>query len=856
MKNTVKTTQIPLKLFKPARLFWILGALTYIGLYITYLPVRWQKYDWLATPAWQNALGQFGITPSLATGYVISMEMASVLASAIMASIMFWRKPNDKIVFLSSFTLVAFGISAGTTALVKHAGINPVWGTLLDAASSLAFSLALLMLLTVPDGRFIPRWTKKLMIVWAVWMLVGLAFPAVSFFMLRGDGATHIPNGFLLFIVTQAIVFGAGVISQIYRYSKVSTPLQQQQTKWIVFSMTLVLIGYVSHEILGRFFPELSEPNVNGMLFLLVGSPLLYNLPRILLPIFIGMAILRYQLFEIDTLINRSLVYGTLTIIVGVIYLGSVSLLQIAFRTTSNQMSDPAIVLSTAFIAIIFQPLRRYLQDKIDQRFYREKINFRQAFQVFTREVRHYIELPELLKIIVQRITGLFHSSYGAIYLFRANNFQLAEAYSLPVTGSEWLPSVAQLDRLKKGEIIAQKDDYYPVVVPLLALWADRRELVGALALGPKRSEMAYGREDISQLNILIDEAGTAISLAQSVIEKQKAEQEREAAKEAVQMMSANHETVLNNIADGVLVLDLKGDFLSANPALLKMIPQDHLQEIITHPLEKTVKWKRKIFSVTAAPVPDVGTVAVFRDETRRNEMERAKDSMIATASHELRTPLTVVMNYLEMLLVLTRNGRINVDSFTEHLNRALENSQRLHRLVLAILDQAQIHAGRMVLKKQRLNLPAVFETTRQLLNDLIVQKNLSYQLTIHEGVPDEIIGDAERLQQVLTNLIGNAVKFTRQGGIQVAVHCQDTGILTVAVADTGPGIPPEQLPDIFEAFRRSSDYAHRENQGAGLGLSTVKELVTLMGGHISVSSEVGAGSVFTITIPITLPHE
>jgi two-component system sensor histidine kinase EvgS len=314
---------------------------------------------------------------------------------------------------------------------------------------------------------------------------------------------------------------------------------------------------------------------------------------------------------------------------------------------------------------------------------------------------------------------------------------------------------------------------------------------------------------------------------------------------------TANHEAVLNNIADGVLVLDLQGNFLSANAALLRMISKEDLREIIAAPLKKRIKWKQKVFSVTAAPVPGVGTVAVFRDETRRDEIERAKDSMLATASHELRTPLTAVMNYLEMLIVLTRMGRVDTDAFVEHLNRALENSQRLHRLVLAILDQAQIHAGRIAFKKQPFNLSGLFETTRQLLNSLIVQKGLSYELIIHPDVPSEIVGDPDRLQQVLVNLIGNAIKFTAQGGIRVVVHCQDEQTLAISVADTGPGIPAEQLPDIFEAFRRGSDYVHREHQGAGLGLSIVKEIVTRMSGHISVSSEVGVGSVFTVIIPV-----
>lgn len=314
---------------------------------------------------------------------------------------------------------------------------------------------------------------------------------------------------------------------------------------------------------------------------------------------------------------------------------------------------------------------------------------------------------------------------------------------------------------------------------------------------------------------------------------------------------AANNEAILNNIADGVLVLNLQDNFLSANPALLRMIPEKYLQEIISEPLGKTIQWQRKVFSITTAPVPGVGTVAVFRDETRRHEMERAKDAMLATASHEFRTPLTAVMNYLELMISLTERGKINTADFGEYLTRALENSKRLHRLVVAILDQAQIQAGGLILKNQRFNPLTIFKKAHQLLNSLIEQKSLSYELIVEPDVPEEIVGDPERFQQILINLIGNAIKFTNQGLIKVTVSTDEAQKLSIAVADTGPGIPPERLPDIFEAFRRGSDYAQREQQGAGLGLSIVKEIVTRMGGNVSVSSETGVGSIFTVTIPM-----
>lgn len=314
---------------------------------------------------------------------------------------------------------------------------------------------------------------------------------------------------------------------------------------------------------------------------------------------------------------------------------------------------------------------------------------------------------------------------------------------------------------------------------------------------------------------------------------------------------TANKQAILNSIADGVLVTDLQGKLLSANPALLEMISEGDLREIIKNPLEKTIRWKRKVFSVTASPLPEVGTVAIFRDETRRHETEHARDALLATGSHELRTPLAAVMNYLELLLMLSQVGKASSHEFTEHLMRALENSKRLQNLINDILDQAQIQAGVLTLSYKPFDLRHMLMKVGHLLGSLLQQKNLSYTLMIAPDVPSIIKGDSDRLHQVLVNLIGNGIKFTNQGGINVTVSMEGKQRISIKIIDTGPGIPPEQLPDIFEAFRRGSNYAQREQQGAGLGLSIAREIITLMGGEISVVSQLGIGSTFTILLPV-----
>ncbi len=317
------------------------------------------------------------------------------------------------------------------------------------------------------------------------------------------------------------------------------------------------------------------------------------------------------------------------------------------------------------------------------------------------------------------------------------------------------------------------------------------------------------------------------------------------------QRYAAISDAILNNIVDGVLVLNSHGDFLSANPALLGMISEIDIKQVILKPLQKTIRWKHKVFSVSVSEVPEIGTVAIFRDETSRHEIERARDDLLTTASHELRTPLTAVMNYLEFIQVLIRSGKIDTDEFNEHVVRALENVKRLQSLVNDILDQAQIQASEMLLKHQPFNLNSTIEKAYQLLEILIEEKKLSYELLIESDVPIEITGDPNRLHQILVNLLGNAIKFTNEGGIKVCVSMVSKEKISIQVIDSGPGIPAEQLPYIFQAFKRGSENTQREQQGTGLGLSIVKELTARMGWEVSVFSELGKGSTFIVLLPV-----
>jgi signal transduction histidine kinase len=234
-----------------------------------------------------------------------------------------------------------------------------------------------------------------------------------------------------------------------------------------------------------------------------------------------------------------------------------------------------------------------------------------------------------------------------------------------------------------------------------------------------------------------------------------------------------------------------------------------------------------------------------------KHETGQAREALLAPASHELRTPFSSVMNYIELLLMQTETGQIDIDKFMEHLRRAIENNRRLMWLVNDILDHVQLQGGMLKLKQPAFHLSSLFEKVHLSFDALLKDKGLFYELQIASDVPTEIRGDLYQLQKVLVNVIGNAIKFTTHGGIRVWVSIAPAGDLSIEVMDTGPGIPPEQLPDIFEAFRRAGNYARCKHKGAGLGLAITKQIVMSMGGRISVFSLPGVGSTFKIALPL-----
>jgi signal transduction histidine kinase len=240
----------------------------------------------------------------------------------------------------------------------------------------------------------------------------------------------------------------------------------------------------------------------------------------------------------------------------------------------------------------------------------------------------------------------------------------------------------------------------------------------------------------------------------------------------------------------------------------------------------------------------------LVRERAARGDAEKAnrlKDEFLATLSHELRTPLNAVIGWSRML----KSGRLDQES-AEHAMDVIErNAWAQKQIIEDILDVSRVITGKLQLHLAPVDLIAVVKAALDAVRPALEAKNISVEESYQEELK-VIAGDADRLQQVVWNLLSNASKFTPVGG-RVAIRVtQDKTYVEIEIVDTGPGIAREFLPHVFERFRQADGSTTRTHQGLGLGLAIVRHLVELHGGVISAENMgPGAGAVFTVKLPL-----
>jgi signal transduction histidine kinase len=465
------------------RAAWLIVAALTVGLFAAGIPIEFAQLQLgCPTPACASSGGvapvelhlleNLGLSSEFFAAYGIALELAFALGFVVVAALIFWRKSSDRQALFVSLTLLLFGTATQPYAMHALVEARPAWGQVVDCLHFLGSASFSLFLFIFPDGRFIPRWTRWVALIWIAWLLPRYWFP--DWPPSGSDTWLAWPN---LSIWLGAL--GSAVYGQIYRYQCVSNWVQQQQTKWVVFGIALGLALFIIVNIIVS--STVPVPTTANELTTLMAGAALMNSALLLIPLSIGIAVLRYRLFDIDILMNRTLVYGTLTVSVVGIYVLVVGYLSVLFRTAGGQSHLAISVLATGLVALLFQPLRYRLQRGINRLMYGERDDPYVVLSRLGQRMEATLAPGSVLPTIVETVKDSLKLPYTAITLKQDDAFVVAAASGTTVSDVLSLPLVYQ------------------------------SEMVGQLLLGARAPGESFSSADRRLLDDLAREAGVAV---------------------------------------------------------------------------------------------------------------------------------------------------------------------------------------------------------------------------------------------------------------------------------------------------------------------------------------------------------
>lgn len=481
-----------------ARAAWVVVAAAELIVFVASVRAYWLQLNTMCadpsrnacnftqiTPVMHEALEQLGFTTGEYAAYTLAIHVAASLALLAVGGLVFWRRSDDWYGIFVSLLLVTFG-AIGPSAVLYGAfewaypelvATLAVW----NALSWLVFPGLGLFLVTFPDGRFVPRWS---VIVVLLWTLQAIFFETID----------RLPAP--LFAAELLLVWGSTLAVQVYRYRRVSDATQRQQTKWVLFGFAIGVSTIIVAVLLSVAFPSFGE---RGSAFqLLEGTWVALLFTPI--PLSIGIAVLKYRLWDIDPIINRTLVYAALTVSVVAIYVLVVGYLGALFRTGGNL---PISLVATGLVAVLFAPLRDRLQKTANRLMYGERDDPYAVLSRLGRRLEATSSAPDAtLSTVVETVAAALKLPYAAITLPQDGGFVAAAEHGTPPVE--------------------------PVTMPL----AHGGETVGRLVLAPRAPGEAFSISDERLLQDLARQAGAAVNAVRLAADLQRSRERLVTARE------------------------------------------------------------------------------------------------------------------------------------------------------------------------------------------------------------------------------------------------------------------------------------------------------------------------------------
>jgi hypothetical protein len=341
---------------------------------------------------------------------VVLGSLASLVWIAV-GLLICWRKSADWMALLAAFGLIMVGIAISPQLDLMNvlSEVHSLWRWPITFVNMLGWGSLGLVLILFPDGRFVPRWTRWVLLVWIVYQ-VFWSLPSNSPFS-TGQWPPLLTSVKLGFFI-------APIYAQFYRYRHTSSLIERQQTKWVVFAIVVTMLADVVVLLPQLFFSTLAPLGLTRSVYAFISASL-YPLALYLFPLTMGIAVLRYRLWDIDILINRTWVYGTLTVSLALVYFGLILALQSVARALTGQILESPLVLvaSTLAIVALSNPLQRRIQQIIDRRFYRRKYDAAKTLAAFSATLRNEVDLDDLSRQLVAVVQETMQPEHVSLWL-------------------------------------------------------------------------------------------------------------------------------------------------------------------------------------------------------------------------------------------------------------------------------------------------------------------------------------------------------------------------------------------------------------------------------------------------------
>ncbi len=448
---------------------------------------------------------QFLVIYNTATSSLFSL--AVILASPLV----FLRRSKDWLVILVAFAMIAFAayfmtpVGYGAYQLHERFMINLIYVVGMASMVTVFFIF--------PSGHFEPRWTR--------WVAIFLFMPAVLGF-LNLQTTYNVPANALIDFFIWVGFFALGTYAQVYRYRRVASPAERQQTKQVVFGVVACFAIIITLDLV-TFFYAYRLTDAQLVLFYLIEKAGA-TLPVLVLDLSFVFAVYRYHLWDTDLYINRTLVYTLVTLFLMLVWIVTTRVLNSASQQFLNkQVGWLSALLSSLQVAAIYKPVRTWVEKWVNSRFYQDRIDYSEALIELQPEMWNYLTPTDLCHTLVTIVPALLQSASGAMFLQDRNTLTLTEVHNIhPSEAYKFRFSEDTLKKLENATIVSlHEDGPFAMLVPLTVSRLKVNDLVGVLAIGPRIQGRGYSRDHLADLTALGRNAGTALYMLKLNAKKQ-----------------------------------------------------------------------------------------------------------------------------------------------------------------------------------------------------------------------------------------------------------------------------------------------------------------------------------------------